>query len=98
MTLQLSYIWKEATTLIAKHLRNFKGVCDEQLAAISRPKSDKMRVFSLLNSLDLKYETFTMLNSYATYGELVPLLQGFEMRSQLHESPSRHGCLCSHDR
>lgn len=71
----------EPTTSLGDHLRTFKESCDS-LASIERPKQDKLKVFSLLNSLGAIYEPFTtsMLTPLMpSYAELIPLLQGFEI-------------------
>lgn len=88
LTQQLAYMRKEPMTLLAYHLCAFKGLCDS-LALIGRPVQDKMKVFLLLNSLGAKYEPFMTVRLKPTvpsYAELLPLLQGYEIRSILHDS------------
>ncbi|KAF5448006.1 hypothetical protein F2P56_033514 [Juglans regia] len=82
-----TYLKKDSTTPLAEHLRIFKNLCDN-LASIGRPVADKMKVFSLLNGLGAQYEPFTttMLKPpMPSYTEIIPLLQGYEILTTLHE-------------
>lgn len=50
-----------------------------------------MTVFSLLNNLGARYESFTTLMlkpPMLSYVEILPLLQGYEIRTSLHDSNS----------
>lgn len=71
-----------------KTLVIIQNFCDN-LATNNRPIENKMKVFSLLNSLRPKYGSITtsiLKPPLPTYTELVPFLQGYELCYHLHYS------------
>ncbi|KAJ0084878.1 hypothetical protein Patl1_30692 [Pistacia atlantica] len=73
-----------------EYIRKFKEVCDS-LVAIGHMVADKNKVFSLLTGLGARYEPFTtsMLKPpMPSYNEVIPLLQGYETRLNLHSPES----------
>nr|CAD1839536.1 unnamed protein product [Ananas comosus var. bracteatus] len=74
------------------YFRHFKSVCDE-LTAIGKLVDDKTKVFSLLNGLGSKYESFTttMLKPpIPTFTKIIPLLQSHELRNKSHYDDVNH--------
>ncbi|KAJ0044869.1 hypothetical protein Pint_03771 [Pistacia integerrima] len=73
-----------------KYIQKFKEVCDS-LAAIGHMVADKNKVFSLLTGLGARYKPFTtsMLKPpMPSYNEVLPLLQSYEKRLNLHSLKS----------
>ena len=73
---QLTYLRKDPNQSLAKHLWNFKSICDS-LAAIGNLVPYKTKVYSLLANLDPKYESFTMAMlkpPISSYSEVMSLL------------------------
>ncbi|KAJ0016773.1 hypothetical protein Pint_11309 [Pistacia integerrima] len=87
---QLTYMKKTQEVPLNEYIRKFKEVCDS-LAAIGHMVADKNKVFSLLTGLGARYEPFTtsMLKPpMPSYNEVIPLLQSYETRLNLHSLES----------
>ncbi|KAJ0039221.1 hypothetical protein Pint_23230 [Pistacia integerrima] len=87
---QLTYMKKTQEVPLNEYIRKFKEVCDN-LAAIRHMVADKNKVFSLLTGLGARYEPFTtsMLKPpMLSYNEVIPLLQSYETRLNLHSPES----------
>lgn len=92
LTQQLTYLQKERSTSLAYHFRTFKGMCDN-LISIDKSVADKMKAFALLNSLEAQYKLFiaSMLKPLMpTYAKIISLLQGYEIRTSLHDLVNNH--------
>ena len=79
---QVTYFQKENDKTIGEHIRTFKSLCDI-LKAIGKPVPNKEKVFCLLTSLGLQYETFTttiLKPPRPSYSELVSQLQSLDQR------------------
>lgn len=90
LTQQITYLRKEPGTSLIEHLCKFNGLYNN-LASIGRPMANKMKAFSLLNNLGTRCEPFTMVMLKPLmpfYVEIIQLLQGYEIRTSLHDLAS----------
>ncbi|KAJ0011064.1 hypothetical protein Pint_34225 [Pistacia integerrima] len=84
------YMKKTQEVPLNEYSRKFKEVCDS-LAAIGHMVDDKNKVFSFVTRLGARYEPFatSMLKPpMPSYNEVIPLLQGYEPRLNLHTPES----------